>query len=114
MQATTPHTTEYYKGQDSSISPTALESGVFSLCSGGVPKNGGFQRIPGKSIENLGLNTGGVITLYQFGSMVVAQTFMGLLIFSIDELLPKQEDYVIDNAGNLVTTKSGIQIINPK
>lgn len=112
MQSSTPHTEEYYKGQDTSISPTGLDSGVFSLCRGGVPQNGGFQRIPGKTLQNLGLTTGGVITLYQFGNQIVAQTFIGLVIYTLSELLPKESDYIVDNAGNLITTKSGIPIIN--
>lgn len=110
MQASSPHKSEKYKGQDSSTSPTGLDEGVFSLCRGGVPKNGGFARIPGKTLRDTGLTTGGIITIYQFGNQVVVQTYIGVVIFSITELVPQQADYVVTNEGILVTTKDGLPI----
>lgn len=111
MISTTPHKSEKYKGQDSSVSPTILEDGLFSLCRGGVPVQGAFQRIPGKTLRDIGLSTGGVLSIYQFGNSVVVQTFVGIVIFDLRSLIPQVDDYVVDNEGNLVTTNEGLPVL---
>lgn len=111
MIASNPHKSEKYKGQDSSQSPTGLDDGVFSLCSGGVPYQGGFRRIPGKTLRNIGLSTGGVISIYQMDTKIVVQSFVGLVILDLKELAPSQDDFVVTNEGNLVYTNEGLPVL---
>lgn len=101
---------EYFKGSFPSASPTALDSGIFSLCSGGVPTQGGLQRIPGKVIRNTGLENGAVISIYQLNTKIVVQTYVGIVIFDLKDIAPNVLDYVYDNEGNLVTDNFGIPI----
>lgn len=106
----TPNTTEKYKGSDLSTNPTGLGSGVFSLCRGGVPKNGAFARIAGKTIKAFA-NLGGVISIAEFGRKIVVQYFSGIVIYDARELQPTTTDYVVDNEGNLVYDNFGISVI---
>lgn len=101
---------EKYAGSAPSISPTLLPQGVFSLCSGGVPANGAFMRLPGKSLRDLGLATGGAISIYQFGQKIVVQRFLGIEIFDLRTLAPNPEDFVYDNEGNQVFDNLGIPV----
>lgn len=102
--------TGQYKGQNSSVSPTALEIGLFSLCSGGVPSRGAFARVPGKSMRSTGELAGGVISIYQFGGLVVVQRYTGIEIYNLHDLIPHTSDYVLDNEGNLVYDNSGLAV----
>ena len=101
---------ENFKGSAPSVSPTALPQGVFSLCSGGVPLQGAFARLPGKNLRDGGFTTGGAISIYQFGKNVVVQRVVGLEIFKLTELTPTLQDYVFDNEGNLVYDNHGILV----
>ena len=101
---------EFYAGSEPANSPTAQKVGVFSLCSGGVPINGAFGRIPGKSPLSVGLDTGGAMSIYQFGRKVVVQRYTGIEIFDITEISPQPQDYLYDNEGNLVYNNSNIPI----
>lgn len=92
------------------MSPTALEAGLFSLCSGGVPSQGSFARLPGKSMRATGAGGGGVISIYQFGAKVAVQRFTGIEIYDLKDLIPHVEDYVYDNEGNLVYDNNGILV----
>jgi len=107
----TPGKPEKFKGSAPSISPTALPAGLFSLCSGGVPANGSFQRIPGKNLADAGIDTGGAISINQLGLKIVIQRVTGLEIFELFELLPNEDDYVYDNLGNLVYDNHGLKIL---
>jgi hypothetical protein len=102
---------EPFKGSAPSISPTVLPEGVFSLCSGGVPVQGAFGRLPGKTMRNLGDSTGGAISIYQFGTKVVVQRVVGIQIFELADLAPAESDFLRDNEGNLVYDNSGIAIL---
>lgn len=104
----TPGETEKFKGSEPSTSPTAIEQGVFSLCSGGVPTQGSFGRIPGKTIRDAGTSTGGAISIYQFGQKVVVQRYNDIEIFDLTELAPNPADYVVDNEGNQVVNNEGL------
>ncbi len=106
----TTGTSEDYQGSNASRSPTALDEGVFSLCSGGVPAQGAFMRVPGKTIRDVGLTTGAAMSIYQFGTKVVVQRYTGLEIFELSALAPNPTDYVYDNEGNIVTDNEGIPI----
>lgn len=99
-----------FKGQNSSVSPTALDFGFFSLCSGGVPQQGAFARLPGKTLRATGADGGGVISIYQFGNKVAVQRYTGIEIYDLRDLAPHVEDYVYDNEGHLVYDNAGIPI----
>jgi len=101
---------EKFAGSMPSVSPVALAPGVFSSIAGGVPSRGGFARIPGKTIKNSGVDSGGTLTIYQLGELVVVQKFTGLQIFNLRELAPNQVDFVYDNLGNLVYDNEGIPV----
>lgn len=101
---------EDYSGSVPSRSPTAQEEGVFSLCSGGVPQQGAFARIPGKSLRDIGSDKGGAISIYQFGQKVVVQRFVGIEIFNLVDLNPNEADFVYDNDGELVVDNNGIPV----
>lgn len=105
-----PGKPQFYKGVDASASPTTVEEGIFSFCSGGVPQQGSFARIPGKSLRNSGRATGGVISIYQLQSSIVVQRYSGIEIFDITDLAPNPSDYVRDNEGNLVYDNEGIPV----
>lgn len=100
----------FFKGSMPSVSPTALAAGVFSLCSGGVPSRGGFSRLPGKTIRNSGVSSGGVISIHQLGELVIIQKFTGVEIFDLRELVPDVQDYVYTNEGILVKDNEGIPV----
>lgn len=106
----TKGTTEEYKGTNAFISPTAQATGVFSLCSGGVPVQGGFGRIPGKTIRDSGVGKGAAISIYQYGQKIVVQRYSGIEIFNLSDLAPNIADYVYDNEGNIVTDSFGIPV----
>lgn len=108
----TPGPSEKFAGSAPSTSPTVLPRGVFSFCSGGVPSQGAFARLPGKTLRDAGLTTGGAISIYQFGQKIVVQRYVGLEIFELTDLVPTELDYVYDNNGNLVYDNSGIPITN--
>lgn len=101
---------EDYKGADPSKSPATQQSGVFSSCSGGYPQQGAFARIPGKTLRAIGDIGGAAISMFQFGSLVVVQRFLGLEIFNLNELAPNPVDYVYDNEGFLVYDNLGIPV----
>lgn len=101
---------EQYKGQNSSISPSSLTEGLFSLCSGGVPSGGAFARLPGKSMRDTGILGGGIMSIYQFGNHVVVQRYIGIEIYNLHDLLPQPTDFVKDNEGNLVYDNSGLAV----
>lgn len=101
---------EDFAGSAPSTSPTNQKDGVFSLCSGGVPVQGAFGRIPGKSLRDSGDASGGAISIYQFGLKIVVQRFLGIEIFDLKELAPNEENYVVDNQGEIVTDNSGIPV----
>ncbi len=105
-----PGKSQDFKGQDSSVSPTALDDGLFSLCSGGVPAAGGFARVPGKTLRATGAGGGGVLSIYQFGNKIAVQRYLGVEIYDLRSLVPHVEDYVYDNEGHLVTDNAGIPI----
>jgi len=102
---------EKFRGSFPSGSPTVMEPGVFSLCSGGVPKRGAFARIPGKTLKYNSLEWGGVINIHEFGQQVVVQYYTGVVVFDIEELEPAPEDLVVDNSENLVIDNSGNTVI---
>lgn len=102
---------EKFKGSIPSLSPTVQEPGVFSLCSGGVPRHGALGRLPGKSLIGASATLGGVINIMEFGQKVAVQFFNGLVIYDSSEIFPDVEDYVVDNSGNLVVDNFGIQVI---
>lgn len=101
---------EKFKGSNPSHSPTILEEGVFSLCSGGVPKHGAFGRLPGKTLKSFDDAMGGVIAISEFGQKVVVQFFAGIRMYDLTELFPNPSNYVYDNEGNLVTDNSGFPV----
>jgi bifunctional DNA-binding transcriptional regulator/antitoxin component of YhaV-PrlF toxin-antitoxin module len=101
---------EPFKGSAPAISPTATPQGIFSLCSGGVPTQGAFGRLPGKTLRDAGLTTGGAITIYQMGDKVVIQRVAGMEIHNLADLSPNEQDYVVDNFGNLVYDNHGILV----
>lgn len=101
---------EDFQGSVPSVSPTAQKDGVFSLCSGGVPSRGGFLRLPGKSLRDAGIETGGAFSIYQFGQKIVVQRYIGIEIFDLVTLAPNVEDFVYDNEGNLVLDNEGIPV----
>lgn len=107
----TPGQSGKFKGSAPSVSPTALPEGIFSLCSGGVPALGSFQRLPGKVITDGGRTTGGTISINQFGIKVVVQRVTGIEIFDLFELAPNIANYVYDNLGNLVYDNFGLKIL---
>lgn len=101
---------EYYSGSAPSVSVTNQKPGVFSLCSGGVPNHGAFARVPGKTLQSIGNLTGGVFSIYQFGSKIVVQRYVGIEIYDIGALAPLPTDYVYDNEGNSVYDNGGIPV----
>lgn len=101
---------EYYAGSVPNNSPTVQKTGVFSLCSGGVPNQGAFARLPGKTLRSIGTQTGGAISIYQFGVKIVVQRYTGIEIFDITDLTPTPEDFVYDNEGNQVFDNSGLAV----
>lgn len=107
----TPGKPEKFKGSAPSVSPTATPDGVFSLCSGGVPVQGAFGRLPGKSIRDVGTGMGGAISIFQFGDKIAVQRVTGMEIFDIRDLTPNELDYVYDNQGNLVVDNSGLPVL---
>jgi len=107
----TPGKPESFKGSAPSIAATTLPEGLFSLCSGGIPSNGSFKRLPGKVITDAGISTGGAITIYQFGEKVVVQRPDALEIFDLYELSPSPLNYVYDNEGRLVYDNFGLKIL---
>lgn len=107
----TPGEPEDYQGAIPAASPTVQEKGIFSFCSGGVPVAGAFGRLPGKTMRYLGVfTTGGVMSIYDFGKVIVVQVFTGLLVFPTSELAPVGDNFVYDNFGNLVYDNSGIAV----
>lgn len=102
--------TEDFRGSAPSVSPTAQKAGVFSLCSGGVPVQGSFGRVPGKTLRNAGSANGGAISIFQFGNKIVVQRFSGVEIYDLVELAPNLADYVYDNFGNIIVDNFGIPI----
>lgn len=106
----TPCKPQFYKGVNASASPTTVEEGIFSFCSGGVPQQGSFARVPGKSLRNSGSLTGGVISIYQLSTSIVIQRFTGIEILDIKELAPNSQDFVTDSFGNLVYDNQGIPV----
>lgn len=105
---------EDYKGSIPSVSPTAQKEGIFSLCSGGVPQQGAFARMPGKSLREANTERGGVITMYQFGDHVVVQYYTGIEVHPVIVLAPTEDNLVYDNLGNIVYDNLGIPVlINP-
>ena len=109
MIKTTPIKNEKFKGSAPSVSPTAQNSGVFSLCSGGVPFHGSLSRLPGKVIKVFE-NLGGVIQILAFGKKVAIQYHGGLVLYDSSEIFSTNKDFVTDNDGNLVTDNFGIPI----
>lgn len=103
---------EDYKGSIPSVSPTAQKEGIFSLCSGGVPQQGAFARMPGKSLREANPERGGVITMYQFGSHIVVQYFTGVEIHPVTILAPTEENFYTDNLGNRYYDDLGIPILS--
>lgn len=113
MSLQTPGKPEYYAGSSPTISPTNQKNGVFSLCSGGVPNQGGFQRIPGKTLQDVGSTTGGVLSIAQMGIFIVVQCYTGLLIFQLSELLPVNNNFIFTNEGVQILNNEGIPITIP-
>lgn len=109
----TPGKPEYYGGSIPNISPTNQKSGVFSFCSGGVPNHGGFQRLPGKTLSNSGVISGGIISIAQMGTLIVVQCYAGLLLFQLSDLLPTLTNYVYDNEGNQVFNNENLPVTTP-
>jgi hypothetical protein len=103
--------TEKFKGCIPSLSPGMLQEGIFSLCSGGVPLQGSFGRIPGKYLRDSGSEHGGVISIYQFGKKIAVQRFVGMEIYDITTLAPTEENNLFDSEGNLVYDNEGIPIL---
>lgn len=101
---------EFYKGSEPSRSSTILDQGVFGFCQGGIPEHGAFARLPGKTMRDAGTGTGAAITIYQFGSNVVIQRYVGIEIFRIRDLAPSEVDFVFDNEGNIVFDNEGIAL----
>lgn len=109
----TKGTPQFYKGSSPSGSPNQLQEGVFSLCSGGIPKQGSFARIPGKVLRETGFQTGGIISIAQLGNLVVIQRYTGLEIIDIINVIPNPTDnYTYDNEGFLVVDNFGISVLN--
>lgn len=102
---------EGYKGIYPSASPTSVPPGVFSSVDGGVPKQGGFARLPGKILRDLGIKTGGILSIYQFGTLVAVQAYTGLIIFDLLTLTPQPTDLVYDNEGNQVFDNGGLPVL---
>lgn len=111
MISTSKSQSEGYKGAYPSGSPTNLPSGSFSSVVNAVPKQGSAARIPGKTFRDLGITTGGILSIYQFGTMVVVQSYTGLILFDLLIVSPTVEDYVYDNEGNLVYDNLGLPVI---
>lgn len=103
---------ENYKGSIPSVSPTAQQKGIFSLCSGGVPQQGSFARMPGKSLREANPERGGVITMYQFGINIVVQYFTGIEIHPVTILAPTESDFYTDNSGDQYYDDLGIPILS--
>lgn len=103
--------TEDFRGNAPAISPTAMPVGVFFLCSGGVPTQGSFGRLPGKTLRDTGTTTGGAISIYQMGDKVVVQRVAGVEIFNLSDLAPNEEEFLVDNEGNIVTDNHGLPIL---
>jgi hypothetical protein len=102
---------EKFRGSFPSASPTVIEPGVFSLCSGGVPKRGAFARIPGKTLKALSTEWGGVIAINDFGQKIVVQYYTGVVVYDIQEIEPNPANLVVDNSDELVLDNSGNTII---
>lgn len=101
---------EGYKGIYPSASPTSAPPGVF-LSVDGVPKQGAFARLPGKTLRDLGITTGGILSIYQFGTLVAVQAYTGLIIFDLLTLTPQPTDLVYDNEGNQVFDNGGLAVL---
>lgn len=101
---------EKFAGSSPSTSPTNQKRGVFSFCSGGVPTQGSFARLPGKVVKNTSETRGGAITMYAFGRQVVVQYVFGVEIVDGEELVPNFNNYVFDNDGNQVFDEDGISV----
>lgn len=110
MIASTKSQSEGYKGSYPSASPTNLPTGVFSFCSG-LPKQGASARFPGKTLRDIGINTGGILSIYQFGTLVAVQAYVGLIIFDLLSLIPQVTDLVYDNEGNQVFDNEGLPVL---
>lgn len=109
----TPGKSQSYKGSSPSGSPNSLGEGVFSLCSGGVPKQGSFARVPGKVLRETGFQTGGILSIAQLGNLLVIQRYTGIEIIDIINVIPDPEnDYTYDNEGFLVVDNFGIPVLN--
>lgn len=106
----TPGESQYFSGSNPSTSPSILENGIFSLCSGGTPIQGALQRLPGKTIRDNGIAYGGAITIYQLGQKVVVQRFGGLQIYDITEINPAITDFITDNSLFVVTDSYGLPL----
>lgn len=107
----TPSKPQFYKGSSPSGSPNSLSEGVFSFCSGGVPQQGSFARIPGKNLRELGTTMGGIISLVQLGSLIVVQRFAGIEIIPLIGVVTDPSNLVYDNEGNLVVDNFGIPVV---
>ena len=102
---------EKFRGSFPSASPTVIEPGVFSLCSGGVPKRGAFARIPGKSLKHYDSTLGGILNIHEFGEKIVVQYYTGVVVFDYTEIEPPAENLVVDNSGIQVVDNSGNVVI---
>lgn len=104
----TPGKSQSFQGSSPSTSPAILAEGVFSLCSGGTPIQGAFQRLPGKTIRDNGTLYGGAITIYQLGTKVVVQRFGGLQIYNMSEINPTLLDFYTTNYDEIYTDEYGL------
>lgn len=106
----TPGKTQNFTGSNPSSSPTILAEGVFSLCSGGTPNQGALCRLPGKTLRDIGIDYGGVISIYQLGKNVVVQRFGGLQLYKLSEVNPNESDFVTDNNLFVITDSNGLPL----
>lgn len=102
-----PGKTERFEGIDMSAAPAVLEAGQFSFGVGGVPLQGAFARLPGKTLRDLGITKGGIISIYQFGDNVVVQSYTDLVIYPMPEINPAEGDFVTDTLGAIVKNIAG-------
>lgn len=103
----TPGESNRFEGIDMSLAPAILEAGQFSFGVGGVPLQGSFARLPGKTLRDLGATKGGIISIYQFGNNVVVQSFADVTIYTMPEINPSEGDYVTTIGGEIVKNIAG-------